>query len=172
MLRTGGAARRSSPQRRRRGRQRPSVRRRPRRRPPRQLGPDRRACPLGRAHPRSPEPIVPLGRLRRRRRPRARKPPPPLLEPQPHAQRTAARGLGLRPHPARMNEQRHRHQDQEPIQGLGWILGGAVVLVLVCWAEPAFVALVTHPPLPPLGAISATTSALCLVGEGRWSAPA
>src|SRR4051812_23181346 len=71
-----------------------------------------------------------------------------------------------------MNEQRHRQQDQEPIQGLGWILGGAVVLVLLCWAAPALVALITQHHLPHLGAISATTSALRVVSEGRWSDPA
>jgi type IV secretion system protein VirD4 len=71
-----------------------------------------------------------------------------------------------------MNEQRHRQQDQEPVQGLGWILGGAVLLVLVCWAAPALVVLITQHHLPHLGAISASTSALRLVGEGRWSDPA
>ncbi|HYZ81503.1 MAG TPA: type IV secretory system conjugative DNA transfer family protein [Solirubrobacteraceae bacterium] len=71
-----------------------------------------------------------------------------------------------------MTEQRHRQQDQESIQGPGWILAGAVVLVLLCWAAPTLVVLVTQRHLPHLGAISATTSALRLVGEGHWTDPA
>jgi type IV secretion system protein VirD4 len=63
-------------------------------------------------------------------------------------------------------------KQEQPIEGLGWMVGGVVGAAVVAWAIAAVAGLVGHGHLPPVGPGTGLMSLLRVLGSGHWGDPA
>lgn len=66
----------------------------------------------------------------------------------------------------------HKSEPEQPIEGLGWMLGGVVGAAIFAWAIAALAGLLGHGHLPPVGPATGLLSLLRVLGSGHWSDPA
>ena len=66
----------------------------------------------------------------------------------------------------------NRHEPEQPIEGLGWMIGGLVGTAIFAWAIAALAGLLGHGHLPPVGPATGLVSLLRVLGSGHWDDPA
>lgn len=66
----------------------------------------------------------------------------------------------------------NKTKQEQPIEGLGWMVGGVIGAAVVAWAIAGVAGLVGHGHLPPVGPGTGLISLLRVLGSGHWGDPA